>query len=179
LNRRLPVNPLVIAALLVAAVAAGVVTSGFGLIGGDPEPAAEIAGPANGKGSNSPGGPRAGDPVEVAVLNATQVDDPLAPVSGVPGLADVVADELVAPAGFELGTRTNAPGGEEATVIMYEPDAEADAAELQAAVEQQLGDVEAVPITAKVGEVANGAPLVLLIGLDDAEFGQGAATATP
>ena len=176
LNRRSPANPAIIAALLAALIAAGVVTSGFGLIGGN-----EASDPPDGQpGGGSPGGaPQTSDAVEVAVLNATQVDDPLAPVSGVQGLANVIAEAVIEPAGFKTGTRSNAPAGVEATVIMYEPGAEADATELQAAAEPELGAVETIPITPEVADVAKDAPLVLLIGLDDAEFGQDASTATP
>ena len=65
LDRRMPMDPRYLIAVLAAAlIAAGVLTSGFGLFGDD-------------GGGGGGGGKRGGESerVEVAVLNATQVDE--------------------------------------------------------------------------------------------------------
>ena len=54
---------------------------------------------------------------------------------------------------------------------MFEPDNEADADELAAAVTDQLGEPEVLPMIDEVRDLANGAPLALVIGADDADFG--------
>ena len=172
LDRRSPVDPRWFLGILAAGlIALVVVTSGFGLFGGDEEPS----------GGQTAGGGKGGaqkqeqeDKVTVAVLNATQIDDPVAPVDAVSGIADVVAEEIVQPAGFKVVARTNAPAGEEKTLIMFEPDSEAAAAELASSVEQDLGPTDPIPITDEVAAVAKDAQLVLLVGLDDAEFGPSA-----
>jgi hypothetical protein len=172
LDRRSPIDPRwFVGALLAGVIALGVVTSGFGLVGGDDAAPAEQTERKPGQGGD------AQEPkLTVAVLNATQVDDPVAPVDAVPGIADVVANQLVKPAGFKIGQRTNAPAGEAKSVIMFEPEAEAAATELATAVEPELGATEAVPITEAVRAVSEGADVVLLVGQDDDDFGQGAAT---
>ena len=175
LDRRSPIDPRWFLAVLVAGlIAVGVVTGGFGLAGGDDAPSAEEAsrgaGSGDGGGSDEPEEPT----VTVAVLNATQVDNPEAPVPAVAGIADVVANQVVKPAGFKLGDRTNAPAGENKTVIMFPPEGADVAEDLAAAIEPDLGPTETIPITDEVSAVARGADLVLLVGQDDADFGQGA-----
>ncbi len=175
LDRRSPVDPRwFLVALLAGVIAAGVVTSGFGLIGDD-EPAASQDGGRGGKGGGGGGGRERDQQPTVTVLNATQIDDPVAPVPAVPDLANQVADQLVEPAGFTVEERTNAPAGQPESVIMFEPDAEETARELANAVEPDLGPTEVVPITEEISAVARGADLVLLIGQDDDEFGQATA----
>src|SRR5215204_974248 len=91
LDRRSPVDPRwFLAVLLAGVVAAGVLTSGFGLVGGD-DGAAESGGKGGGQGQEEP-------KVTVAVLNATQIEDPTSPLPGISGLADVVAKQVVKPA---------------------------------------------------------------------------------
>ena len=53
---------------------------------------------------------------------------------------------------------------------MFEPGAEEDAAELAAAVADQLGETPTTPMIDEVRELAEGAPLALVVGQDDAEF---------
>jgi hypothetical protein len=174
LDRRSPIDPRwFLAALVAGLIAAGVVTSGFGLIGDDDDAPAEEqrAGGGGGGGGNRPD--REEEPT-VTVLNATQ-DESLG-VPATPGIADVVAAELVEPAGFKVEDRTNAPAGEEQSVIMFKPDAEEAANELAAAVEEDLGTIEAIPITGEIEAAAGGADLVLIVGQDDSGFGQAAAT---
>ena len=172
LDRRSPIDPRwFLVGLLAAVIAAGVVTSGFGLVGGDDEAPTE-------EGARG-GGKRAGSPADdakptVTVLNATQIEDLDPPVPAVPGLADVVAQQIVEPAGFEVRQRTNAPSGSDDSVIMFEPGAEEAATELASAVEPDLGVTETAAITDEVSAVAKGADIVLLVGKDDDQVGQGA-----
>jgi len=176
LDRRSPIDPRWFVAVLLGALAvAGVATSGFGLVGGDDSPPAEQRGKRGGGGKQPEREPKP----TVAVLNATQIDDPVAPVGAVPGIADVVADELVKPAGFRVVERTNAPAGEEQTVIMFEPESEAAAGELAAALEGELGTTQTEPILEEISAVAGDADIALLIGQDDAELGTGEAGAVP
>ncbi len=181
LDRRSPINPaFIIAGVAVGLVGLGIATGGFGL-GGDSAPVASTSPAEPGKDRSGTQEPDAEPPkpLKVAVLNATQVDDPVAPVSGVAGLADVIASQVVEPAGFRIGVRTDAPNGEEASLIMFATDADADAEELASAIEGSLGPVEYVPMTPEVADLVKGVPLVLLVGLDDSTFGQGATATTP
>jgi hypothetical protein len=167
-DRRLPVSPVYLLAVLAAVIiAAAVLTSGFGLFGGDDSGAG-----GNGKGAKP-------EKVEVAVLNATQVEDTVTgePIAGVHGLADLVAKKVVRPAGFKIGVKDDAPSGVEQTVIMFTPDAEADANKLAAKVEDKLGQTGVEPITPEISDVIKKAPLAIVVGSDDADFG-GASDAT-
>jgi hypothetical protein len=154
-------------------IAAGVLTSGFGLVGGD-----EASDGGGGRGGDGSGQNRERQEPTVAVLNATQ-DESLG-VPGVSGLAEVVANDMVKPAGFKIETRADAPAGEEQSVIMFAPDAEADAEDLAAAVEPDLGPTEVTQMTGEVRAVAEGADLALLVGSDDqGVVGAPAATTAP
>lgn len=161
IDRRSPVDPRWFVAVLAAAiVVVAVLTSGFGLIGGDDEPR---------RGDRKAG--QADKPAQVAVLNATQVDDPVAPVPAVSGLADAVAEQVVEPAGFKVTEKGDAPEGEEQTILMYEPEAEADAEKLAERIVPELGETAIEPMSSAVREVAGKAELALLVGQDDAGFG--------
>jgi hypothetical protein len=166
LDRRSPVHPRYLVILLAAGlIAAVVLTSGFGVFAGDDTPAKE--GRKQGQGNQQ----RQAEP-EVAVLNATQtVDSAGNPIQGEPGLADRVAADVLDPAGYEIGRKDDAVTGVPETVVMYEPDHEAEANELAAAIEPELGPPEVEPMIQEVRDLAGGADLALLIGLDDAEFG--------
>jgi LytR cell envelope-related transcriptional attenuator len=165
LDRRMPVDPRYFVAVLAAGlIAAGVLTSGFGLVGDDG---------GGGKGGGGGGGGKDEKPekVDVAVLNATQIEDAAGTeIQGVQGLAAKVADEVVKPAGFAVGEETDAASGFEETTIMFESGAEGEANDLAKAVADQLGETPVTPIVDEVRELAGGAPLALLIGQDDAEF---------
>ena len=162
IDRRLPVDPRYLLAVLAAViVAVGVLTSGFGLVGA-----------GDGDGGKGGGGKaqRERKP-EVAVLNATQVEDAAGTqIQGVPGLASKVADAVVKPAGYRVGSEDNAASGFEETVIMYEPRAEGEAAELARAINAELGETETSPMIQEVRDLAGGAELALVVGQDDAEF---------
>jgi hypothetical protein len=161
LNRRMPMDPRYLVAVLAAAViAAAVLTSGFGLFGGD-----DGGGGGGGRERERP------ERVEVAVLNATQVDEGSVPIDAVSGLAAKVAAEVVRPiSGFKVGPEETAASGFEETTIMFEPGAEADADELAQAVAEQLGETPVTPMIDEVRALAADAPLALVIGQDDAEF---------
>lgn len=165
IDRRLPVDPRYLLAVLAAGVIAAVVlTSGFGLIGGD--------GDTEGGGGKQGGGKPKQEKIEVSVLNATQEEAADGTeIAGVQGLAGVVAKEVVKPAGFKVGEKTDAASGFEQTTIMFEPDNEADANDLAAAVADQLGEPEVTSMVGEVRDLAGGAPLALVVGKDDADFG--------
>jgi hypothetical protein len=166
-DRRSPVEPwIVVGFLVVAVVAAGVLTSGFGLIGSDDAPVKA------GKGNE----PKP-EQTEVAVLNATEVPGVQDPVTGI---ADLVAKEIVQPADFAIGVKTDALVGEDDSVIMFEPEAEGDADALAEAVSKDLGETAVEPMTEAVRGVVKGAPIALLVGAEDSTFGaDDAATTTP
>jgi hypothetical protein len=165
LDRRSPVDPRYFLVVIVAAiVAAGVLTSGFGLIGGDEEG----GGRAGGGGKTSKSDEE--EKIEVSVLNGTQeldVNGELIP--GVPGLADEVAKQIVKPAGFAIGEKTDASEGIDTTTIYFEPDSQDAANELAEAVAPDLGDAQVEPMINDVEDLAGGAPLVLVVGRDDAD----------
>ena len=172
LDRRMPVDPRYLLAVLAAAVVAGaVLTGGFGLLGDDDSPATAGGG---GKGGEEK------EKIEVAVLNATQEEDTVTgePIAGVQGLANKIADEVVKPAGYKAGAETNAANGLAETVVMFETSGgdantaanEEAAGELADAISKKLGDTNLVPMTEDVRELAKGASLALVIGADDADF---------
>ena len=98
-------------------IAAAVLTSGFGLIGGDD------AGGGSTQGGKDGGGKPKEEKIEVAVLNATQEQAADGTeIAGVQGLADVVAKQVVQPLdGFAVGEKTNADSGFDETTVMFEP----------------------------------------------------------
>lgn len=162
-DRRLPVDPRYVVVLLVAAVVAtGVLTSGFGFFGGD-----DGDGRAKRAGG---GGEKKEEKVEVAVLNATQVESAGGTIEGVQGLASTVAQQVVEPAGYRVGAKDDAVSGLEETVIMYEPEAEGDAAELSRAISAELGETNITPMIQEVRDLADDAPLALVVGADDSTF---------
>ena len=164
-DRRLPVHPRYLAALVAAAViAAAVLTSGFGIFGGD-----DSGLPAQASGEKP-------EKVEVAVLNATQVDDTVTgePIAGVQGLAGVVAKKVVKPAGFKIGVKADATVG-------LRPDGDHVRARKRGRREQarrggqrkSSARPEVTPMIGEVRDLAEKAPLALVIGADDADFGAG------
>ena len=161
-DRNAPVDPRYLLGFLLAAlIAAGVLTSGFGLIGED-----------DGRGGAGKGQKREKKP-EVAVLNATQTVDPDTGVEiqGVRDLAARVAERVVEEVGYEAGRETNAASGADQTVVMFdEVGDEAAADEFAARIDEQLGDTPVEPMTQEVRERAGGAPLALVVGADDEDF---------
>jgi hypothetical protein len=148
-DRRLPVDGRYLLALAgVAVIAAGVVTSGFGLVGGSDD-----------GGKQGHGG---GSKPKVAVLNGT----------GVPNLAAQVDDQVIKPAGYKASAVTNtATPGSTSTVVTYLSGHAGDAKALATAVEPKLGRTPTAAMDTEIKARAAGAPLALVIGLDDAHFG--------
>lgn len=161
-DRRLPFDGrLLLGALVVAVIAAIVITSGFGLIGGGAE---------TGDGESEPA-------PEVAILNATQTTDATtgAPVPAVEGLAKRVANRVVKPTEFEPGVRDDAETGAEQTVIMFDsPGDEPHASELADEVAPSLGEVSTTRMSGEVSRLARKAPLAIVIGQDNSSFGESA-----
>jgi hypothetical protein len=150
-DRRLPVDGrYILVLLLVAVVAVGVVTSGFGLVGG-------------GDGGGQKRSPSGGQKPTVAVVNGTSV----------PGLAATVEQMIVKRAGYDPGPVGNAPASVNTTVVEYSSGLRGDAQALAKAVKPQLGETPVQPITADTQNIAGKADLALVLGLDDAEFGGG------
>ncbi len=165
LDRRLPVDPRYLLAVLAAGVvAAAVLTSGFGLVGGD-DPTGNAGGGKRGDSKEVKE-----EKIQVAVLNATQEETSTGEITGVPGLADLIGDEVVKPAGYNPGEKENATSGLEATTIFVESGSEAEAEELAAAVSEQLGEPEISPMIPEVRDLSGDAKLALVIGQDNADF---------
>lgn len=157
LDRRSPIDPrLLVAGLLAAIVAAGVLTGGFGLTGGG---SADTSG--GGATKQAPSKPKK---IDVAVLNATQN----AGVAGVVGLADKVAKQAVDSKEFKSTVSANAPTGVPDSIVMYAKSGDSnDADKLASAVGALLGKTDTTQMTPEVKAQAQGAPLALLIGLAD------------
>jgi len=155
LDRRSPVSlTILVAALVAVLVGVGIVTSGFGLLGGSSDSPSETA--------TTPVKEKV-EPVKVAVLNGT------APEVGGVGVPDV-ADEAsgyVEDAGFKLGNVDDAPAPFPVSLIMYVEGSEADAEQLAADLEERIGATEIEAITPEVQDSAGRADLALIIGLDD------------
>jgi len=166
LNRRLPVEPKVLAAGLFAVLlGVGIATSGFGLVGGeDGEQGEAVRGEREDR--QSPAAEEKPEEPVVAVLNASG-SAPGQP--GTPGLADKIGG-TVADAGYELGEVTNADSLPISVVMFAEgaEGAEEAAAELASDVEAVLGETETTAITDAVAALAGEADLAVVIGFDDA-----------
>ncbi len=164
IDRRLPVHPRYLLAVIAAAViAAAVLTSGFGIFSGE-------AGGGGGDGGSQGASNQQEEKIEVAILNATQEETSTGEIAGVPGLADLIGDEVVKPAGYNPGEKENAAAGLAETTIFFEPESEQDAADLAAAVSEQLGDLQAAEMIPEIRDLSGDAQIALVIGRDDAEF---------
>ena len=145
IDRRLPVDGRYLLGLIVVAVvAAGVLTSGFGLVGG---------------GGADKQHKHAKRPT-VAILNGTSV----------PNLAARIDQDVVKPAGYKTGSVDNAGSSFSNTVVMFSSDGKADAKSLAQAIKPKLGPTPTQPMTPDVKSRAGGASLALAVGLDDARF---------
>ena len=150
LDRRLPVDGrYVLVVVVVAVVAVGVLTGGFGLVGDE-----------NGKGHRHGG---ASPKPTVAILNGTDV----------PGLAALVDKEVVRAAGYKTGPIDNAGSTVASTVAMFVPGHEADAKRLAKAIQSQLGKTPTQAMTSDISSRAGDAKLALALGVDDSQFGVG------
>jgi hypothetical protein len=147
IDRRLPVDGrYILAVLVVAVVAIAVVTSGFGLVGG------------SGSGGDQHHKKKL---PSVAVINGTSV----------PGLAATVQDKVLKKAGYQPGPVGNASASVQATVVEYGNGLRSEAEAVAKAVKPKLGDTPVQPMTSETSSVAGKAKLALLLGLDDAGFG--------
>jgi hypothetical protein len=152
-DRHLPIDGRYLLALLaVAIIAVGVVTSGFGLVGG-----------GGGAGGGGKDGSEAKPKPTVAVINGTSV----------PGLAATVEQKVVKKAGYESGPVGNANTSVNATVVEYGNGMRSDAQKFAAAIKKQLGDTPVQPMTPDIKAAAGKVDLALVLGLDDAGFGGG------
>ncbi len=150
-DRGLPIDGRYILGLLaVAVIAAGVVTSGFGLVGG-------------GSGDGGKHGSKAKPKPTVAVINGTNV----------PGLAAVVETKVVKKVGYKPGPVGNASASVNASVVEYANGMRSDAQKFAAAVKPQLGKTPVQPMTPETKAAAGKVDLALVLGLDDAGFGGG------
>jgi len=149
-DRRLPVDGRYLLVLLaLAVIAAGVVTSGFGLVGG-----------GGGGEKNAAGGKTL---PAVAVLNGT----------GVSGLAATVEQKVVKKAGYKPGPVENANTSVNATVVEYAGGLRDEAQAFAKAIKSRLGKTPVQPMTADVKDGSGKAKLALVLGLDNAGFGGG------
>ena len=103
IDRRLPVDPRYILAVLAAGVVAAACTH---------QRLRHLRRRRRAQRRRRQGRPKP-EKVEVAVLNATQVEDTVTgePIAAVPGLAGLVAKKVVKPAGFKVARRPTPPSG--------------------------------------------------------------------
>jgi hypothetical protein len=152
IDRRLPIDGRYVLVLLaIAVIAVGVVTSGFGLVGG------------SGGGGNGKHGSNARPKATVAVINGTSV----------PGLAATVEQKVVTKSGYKTGPVGNATTSVSQTVVEYTSGMRPDAQKFAAAVKKDLGDTPVQPMTPETKAAAGKVDLALVLGLDDAGFGGG------
>ena len=153
LDNRSPVSPLVLGlGVLALVVAAVILTGGFGLFGGSDE---------SGAGTSTATMPAESAQPEVAVLNGTAPEGGV----GVPGTAKA-ASVFVKDAGWKVGEVGDA-GSFPTSSVMFEDGFKSDAKQLASDLSEQLGDLDVVPITSEVSDVAGGADLALVVGQDD------------
>jgi len=151
LAKRSPVSPAVLVLGILALVAAALILFVFGLVGGD----------GGGSGTKPAATAAPEKPVEVAVLNGTAPEGGV----GVPGTAKA-ASVFVEDAGWKVGEVGDA-GSFPTSSVMFEDGFKSDAKKLASDLSGQLGDLEVVPITSEVRDVAGGADLAVVVGQDD------------
>ena len=157
LDRRSPVNPLVILGGLAAVIAGiAIATGAFGLLGSDSTQSTGSQPPEAAAGTEKQ------KKLEVAVLNGTAPEGG----EGVAGIADKVGKD-VKQQGFKLGAVANA-GSFPASVVMYKGGNPADAEQVAQAMEPILGPLDVEKLTPEVEAVVEGADLALIVGQDDA-----------
>lgn len=162
LDRRLPVDPKIVAGGLIAVLlGVGVATSGFGILGDDEAGSGGTGSDKEAKEETAP--VEKPDEPLVAVLNASG-SVPGQP--GTPGLADTIAGS-VEDAGYELGKVTNADSLP-ISVVMFAEGADETAAALATDLEPVLGTTETIEMTEAISGLAGQADLAVVIGFDDA-----------
>ena len=156
-DRRLPIDGrIVVAILVVAVVAAGVLTAGFGLVGNDEG--------GGGKGTATAAPPA--KKTEVAVLNGTQTETDAA----VPGLAAEVSSALIRPLDYKVAVEGDAPSGAANTTVMFAKGQKPAAEKLAAKLRKDLGKLDVVAMSNEVENASKGADVALVIGLDNSTF---------
>ena len=155
-SRKMPVDPLYIGAVVIGLiVAAGFVTGGFGVLGGDDGQVAEAP-------PREPSeGPKEPEQTDVAVLNATQLPG----VSPVPGAAQDFATE-VSTLGYRLDEVDDAPDGIDLTTVMYRKGHRREARQLAAQLEPALSGtpIEVEQMSADVIRLLGNTEIALVIG---------------
>lgn len=167
-DRRSPIDlKIILAALVAVLIGVGVITSGFGLVGGGEEPATTQA--QGGKGGKGGGEEEKPPETKVAVLNGTAPEGGV----GVPGVADAAAKLVEDSDGFKVGEVTDAPSSFTVSVVMYTDGFEDDAQKLADDLEPQLGTTETQAIDPAVEDVIGRADLALVVGQDDQTLATG------
>jgi hypothetical protein len=154
LERRSPVSPIVLGlGILALIVAAVILTGGFGLFSSD--------GGDGGTGKSAASKPAKPAQPEVAVLNGTAPEGGV----GVPGTAKT-ASVFVKDAGWKVGAIGDA-GSFPTSSVMFEDGFKSDAETLASDLSDQLGDLDVIPMTPEVADVAGGADVAVVVGQDD------------
>jgi hypothetical protein len=153
LDKRSPVSPLVLGlGILALIVAAVILTGGFGLLSSGDDGSSQTSAASKPAEQAQP---------EVAVLNGTAPEGGV----GVPGTAKA-ASVFVKDAGWKVGEVGDA-GSFPTSSVMFEDGFKSDAETLASDLSDQLGDLDVIPITPEVADVANGADLAVVVGQDD------------
>lgn len=162
LDSRLPFDGRILLGLIALLIVVLIALLAFGVFGGSSEPT------GGGATASRPA------PTEVAILNATQSETAEGvPVPAREGIANAAARQLVNRPRFKPTVKTNAPAGESDSIVMFDAPGDEEAADALAAdLTGELGEVEVESMSPEVRDIAEGAPMALLIGqLDaDAEF---------
>jgi LytR cell envelope-related transcriptional attenuator len=138
-------------ALGIVLIAVGVATGGLGLFGDD-------------DGAKQRAAPRIKPKdIQVAVLNGTAAAEG---EPGVPGLAAKVGEE-VKDLGYKVGPVSDAGAPVPESVVMFDGDAEAEAEIVAGDVERQLGKTGVDKMSSAIRELAEDAPVAIVIGQDD------------
>lgn len=155
-NRRSPVSPkILLGGLLAVIIGVGIATSGFGLLGG---------GDGASESTADDGEAAKVEKVEVAVLNGTAPEEGAAAVDGA---ADRASELIKETETYKAGEVATAPGSFPASVIMFTDGNKSEGSELAAELEEALGPIELELMTPEVEDLAAGAEVALIVGVDD------------
>lgn len=156
LDRRSPVDPRILfGGLLAVVVGVGVATSGFGLVGGG----------SSTEETTTTAPAASAEKIEVAVLNGTAPEPGVPGVEGVAERAAELVEEIEEPT-YKVG-EVGDGGTFPASVVMFAEGSKAEARELAAALSESLGETEIDALSPEIDDLAKGADLALVVGLDD------------
>jgi hypothetical protein len=156
LDKRSPVDPkILLVGLLAVLIGVGIVTSGFGLLGGGSDDSSLTPAAQSKKEAKPP---------KIVVLNGTATEPGGVGVAGVAKTAAGFAED----AGFKVSDTTDGPPVEASVVMFDGGGAKSEANDLADALEDQLGPLEVVEMTPEVQDVAGKAKVALVVGADDA-----------